>query len=38
MRADSSRFAATSKKPPELFDARAQLFGARAQVALFVVS
>jgi hypothetical protein len=28
----SSRFAATSKKPPELFDAPAQIFVTRAQI------
>jgi hypothetical protein len=33
----SERFDATSKKPPELFDARAQLFGAQAQVPVFTV-
>jgi hypothetical protein len=32
MRASSSRFAATSKKPPELLDAPLQLFRARAQL------
>jgi hypothetical protein len=35
---NSARFAATSKKPPKLFDARAQLFGARAQVPVFAIT
>src|SRR5215208_1115167 len=34
----SSRFAATSKKPPELFDARAQPVGPQAQVPVFAVT
>src|SRR5918992_1534897 len=34
----SSRFAATSKKPPELFDARAQGVGPHAQVSVFAVT
>src|SRR5215212_80358 len=34
----SSRFAATSKKPPELFDARAQGVGPHAQVPVFAVT
>jgi hypothetical protein len=32
MRLNSSRFDATSKKPPELLDARAQVFVTGAQV------
>jgi hypothetical protein len=32
MRLSSARFAATSKKPPELFDARAQFVVGRAQI------
>src|SRR5215210_5354920 len=35
---NSSRFAATSKKPPELFDARAQGVGPHAQVPVFAVT
>src|ERR1051325_11696381 len=35
---NSSRFVATSKKPPELFDARAQLLGPQAQVTVFAVT
>jgi hypothetical protein len=37
-RRSSSRFDATSKKPPELLDARAQVVGARAQVPVFAVT
>jgi hypothetical protein len=32
MRLNSSRFDATSKKPPELFDARPQLVVSRSQI------
>src|SRR2546421_1076101 len=35
-RRNSARFDATSKKPPKLLDAHAQVFGTRAQVAVFV--
>src|SRR5215207_9196356 len=34
----SSRFVATSKKPPELLDARAQLVGPQTQVPVFAVT
>src|SRR5215212_11179362 len=37
-RDSSPRFAATSKKPPELFDARAQAVGPQAQVPVFAVT
>src|ERR1043165_10127031 len=37
-RRSSSFFDATSKKPPDLLDARAQVFGAQAQVPGFTVT
>src|SRR5256714_14696958 len=37
-RRNPARFDATSKKPPELLDARAQVFGPQAQVPVFTIA